>query len=303
MLRQSNLWSSLANWSTNLQRLWRGRPPWSAGDEFAYYRVDERVIREHREHQVEFARVAYTPGLRIARALDLLDTHRLRGTQVLDLGAGECVLSAALASCGANVWATDAVPKQIWAAAEYHQAQARQGHARPLHFVIADAQDLPFADGAFDIVVANLVLHHIEPLVPLLREVRRVLRPGGIFAALEPTPLVGALVHEATSANESPIAPRQVLAALREAEFSNERSSYYWSRLETSALGPLSPGYRVTACRPLAGEPPVRSESILRRTLLPMQLPGLDLDAGCSFAELARAQEREILALLQPERE
>jgi SAM-dependent methyltransferase len=215
---------------------------------------------------------------------------------VLDLGAGEGLLSAALAQCGATVWATDAVPKQIWAAAEHHQQHRRLD----LHFVIADAMDLPFGDGAFDLVVANLVLHHIEPPGPLLAEVLRVLRPGGRFAAFEPTPLIGALVHEQTSENEAPIAPSQVLSALGEAGFEDARTGYFWSRLETAALGPLSPGYRVSARKPGEGQGP--AEPVLRRALRPMELPGLSLDGGCSFAELALTQERQILEILQSRR-
>ena len=45
---------------------------------------------------------------------------------------------------------------------------------------------LPFADGAFDDVVAWLVLHYLEDWAPTLAELRRVLRPGGrLIAAVD----------------------------------------------------------------------------------------------------------------------
>ncbi len=296
MTRLSKNWSSAATeWRYNLWRILRGRPPWSAEREFAYYHVDSQVVRQHRARQEGFEREAFASGLRILRGLDLLDTQALRGKRVLDLGAGECLLSLALSRCGAaSVWATDAVPKQIWAAAERHGGQAG------LRFLIADAGDLPFADGAFDLVVANLVLHHIEPLGPLLTEIHRVLHPGGRFAAFEPTPLIGALVHEHTSENEAPVRPAQVMAALRKAGFSEVDFRYFWSRMETSRLGPLSPGYRVKGSRPgVAPKSNLQEAEVpLRRPLLPMALPGLLLDSGCRFAELARQQEGEILAIL-----
>ena len=50
---------------------------------------------------------------------------------------------------------------------------------------LASAQALPFPDGAFDMVTAYGVLHHIEELSRVFREVRRTLRPGGIFYADE----------------------------------------------------------------------------------------------------------------------
>ncbi len=42
-----------------------------------------------------------------------------------------------------------------------------------------DAKRLPFADGSFDVVFSNTILHHIEEPVRLLAEARRVLKPGG----------------------------------------------------------------------------------------------------------------------------
>ena len=116
----------LRNWAENLSRLLRGRPAWSADEEFAYYQVTPERVREHRQHQAAFSAECFVTGLRIVRALGLLDTGLTAGARVLDLGAGECLLSEALALCGgAEVYATDAVPKQIWAAAERYPDHPR----------------------------------------------------------------------------------------------------------------------------------------------------------------------------------
>ncbi|MCS6913761.1 MAG: class I SAM-dependent methyltransferase [Myxococcales bacterium] len=281
----------LRPWVQNLRRLIGGRPPWSPQREFAYYQVEPHQVLEHQRRQQQFQREAYLGGLRTLQTLGLLDAERLAGMAVLDLGAGECLLSAALHRAGAGeVWATDAVPKQIWAAAAHHAGEAG------LHFVVADARDLPFADGSFDLVTAHLLLHHIEPLEPLLREVLRVLRPGGELRAFEPNPLLGALAHEPTSENEAPVAPRKVVAALRAAGFEQTQTEYVWARLGTGLLGPLSPSYRVRACRPGHG---AAATVRLLRPLVAMRLPNLLLDGGCAFAGLARAQEQEILRALQ----
>ena len=48
---------------------------------------------------------------------------------------------------------------------------------------VADVQDLPYADGEFDVVVANWVLYHVPDLDLALREVARVLRPSGRLVA------------------------------------------------------------------------------------------------------------------------
>jgi ubiquinone/menaquinone biosynthesis C-methylase UbiE len=50
---------------------------------------------------------------------------------------------------------------------------------------LASTQALPFPDGAFDMVTAYSVLHHIEEPGRVFREVRRTLRPGGAFYADE----------------------------------------------------------------------------------------------------------------------
>ncbi|WP_420174241.1 methyltransferase domain-containing protein [Luteococcus sp. OSA5] len=57
----------------------------------------------------------------------------------------------------------------------------------PGPFVRGDARDLPFADDSFDAVVSVLGLAVVHPTGRLLDEVRRVLRPGGVFVGLAPT--------------------------------------------------------------------------------------------------------------------
>lgn len=49
----------------------------------------------------------------------------------------------------------------------------------------ASAESIPFPDGMFDAVTAYSVLHHIEDLGRVFREVRRTLKPGGVFYADE----------------------------------------------------------------------------------------------------------------------
>ncbi len=67
--------------------------------------------------------------------------------------------------------------------------------------LVADAQRLPFADGALGNIVMVDVLHHIEHPLNFFREAARVLRPGGRIVMVEPgiTPLSWAFynyVHE-----------------------------------------------------------------------------------------------------------
>jgi ubiquinone/menaquinone biosynthesis C-methylase UbiE len=94
------------------------------------------------------------------------------GRHVLDAGCGSGPLFAALRDRGAIVTGFDSSTKMV------ELARRRLGDDAALH--VADvASPLPFADGAFDDVVAALVLHYLEDWTAPLAEIRRVLKPGG----------------------------------------------------------------------------------------------------------------------------
>ena len=50
-------------------------------------------------------------------------------------------------------------------------------------FLTADAQNLPFADASFDLVIASMMLYHVPDIPQALSEIRRVLTPGGTLCA------------------------------------------------------------------------------------------------------------------------
>jgi SAM-dependent methyltransferase len=94
--------------------------------------------------------------------------------RVLEVGCGWGELAERIArETGATVVATDLSPRMV------ELARARGIDAR-----VADVQDLPFADGTFDAVVAAWMLYHVPDLDRALREVVRVLKPGGTFVAI-----------------------------------------------------------------------------------------------------------------------
>jgi SAM-dependent methyltransferase len=53
--------------------------------------------------------------------------------------------------------------------------------------VVGDAQELPYADGSFDRVVCNGAIHHLPDVHAALRELHRVVVPGGRIVLYEPT--------------------------------------------------------------------------------------------------------------------
>jgi SAM-dependent methyltransferase len=65
--------------------------------------------------------------------------------------------------------------------------EARQLGADPcVHFQIADAHALPFADASFDAARVDRALQHVEDPARVLAEMARIVRPGGIVVASEP---------------------------------------------------------------------------------------------------------------------
>jgi len=105
--------------------------------------------------------------------LPLAAEHLAGATRVLDVGTGEGQVARLAARLGATLVAgVDPTRAQLVAARDRAGGPA---YAR------AGAAALPFADGAFDAVVACLVFEHIEAPDAAVAEVARVLRPGGRF--------------------------------------------------------------------------------------------------------------------------
>jgi SAM-dependent methyltransferase len=96
------------------------------------------------------------------------------GDHVLDVGCGPGALTGELLQRGAVVSAVDPSAKFVAAAGErYPDVDVQQ----------ATAEELPYADGSFDEVLAQLVVHFMADPVRGLSEMARVTRNGGVVAA------------------------------------------------------------------------------------------------------------------------
>lgn len=112
-----------------------------------------------------------------ARLLSRLDLVALDPRAVLDLGAGTGHASRELLRRypRAQVIALDLAEGMLVA------SNRRQGWLRRFRRVCADALRLPLRDAAVDLVFSNLMLQWCAELDQVLAEVRRILRPGGLF--------------------------------------------------------------------------------------------------------------------------
>ncbi len=124
--------------------------------------------RTYFEHLLE-ARHDYAPWMRDALGYD--DTS---GLAVLDVGCGQGIDLYHYATAGARATGIDLTPRHCELARLHLDVMGLEAEV-----VNGDAELLPFADATFDRVSSNGVLHHTPDMPAALREVHRVLRPGG----------------------------------------------------------------------------------------------------------------------------
>jgi SAM-dependent methyltransferase len=109
-----------------------------------------------------------------AREPAMAEIGALSPQRVLEVGCGWGELAEWITrDTGAEVVAVDLSSRMV------ELARERGVEAR-----VADVQQLPFADGEFDLVVAAWMLYHVPDLDRGLRELARVLRPGGGLVAV-----------------------------------------------------------------------------------------------------------------------
>src|SRR4051812_1104824 len=105
---------------------------------------------------------------------DALEAGLPDGTRALDIGTGPGRVPRALAAA-LPTWqieAMDVEPNMI----EYARSQDPDGLVT---FTVGDVAALPYPDASFDLIVSSLSQHHWSDVPAGIRDLRRVLRPGG----------------------------------------------------------------------------------------------------------------------------
>lgn len=106
--------------------------------------------------------------------LSAVDFEKTRGLRVLEIGCGCGSEAERFARAGARYTAVDLTNAAVGITQRRFQLAALPGS-----FTQGDAENLPFADGSFDLVYSHGVLHHTPDTPRTIREVHRVLAPGG----------------------------------------------------------------------------------------------------------------------------
>jgi ubiquinone/menaquinone biosynthesis C-methylase UbiE len=110
----------------------------------------------------------------LSTQIQLLDSNSKLGTKVLDVGCGTGALTLRLANSGYEVTGVDISAQML------SQLARRAGELK-VSLVEADIFSLPFPENTFDAAVSRWVLPHFSDWSSAVREVSKVLKPGGVF--------------------------------------------------------------------------------------------------------------------------
>jgi len=121
-------------------------------------------------------RSVWGPGPEGVSPIDVLrqtivDTHP---GAVVEIGCGTGDLARSV---------LDELPYVKYVATDLSPGMVASATALGVTAVVAPADDLPFPDASFDVAVAAWMLYHVPDLDSAVRELRRVLRPGGLLVA------------------------------------------------------------------------------------------------------------------------
>ena len=127
----------------------------------------------------------HAEGASLVRLVELLQPQA--AWQTLDIATAAGHTAFALAPHVAQVIAADITPEMM---AVGQEQAAKRGITNVL-FETADAEALPYADAAFDLVTCRIAPHHFPHVDRFIAEAYRVLRPGGWFAVVDNVVPVG----------------------------------------------------------------------------------------------------------------
>ena len=104
-----------------------------------------------------------------------------KADSILEVAAGTCLCGRSLAPYIKTIVCLDATPAML----EKGKAEAEKHNLDNMVFIKGLAEDLPFLDNSFDIVISRLAFHHFPDPETAFREMARVLKPSGKLVLID----------------------------------------------------------------------------------------------------------------------
>jgi len=139
---------------------------------------DQDVVDLTFNSKQPYKRILYAG--RVDKIMTLLDLKR--GENVLEIGCGEGYYTKKMLEITQNVVATDISEKFLNKAKKYTQEKA-------LRYICCPAEKVPFPDNHFDKVLISEVIEHLLDWEQGIKEIHRVLKPGGVVVISTPNKL------------------------------------------------------------------------------------------------------------------
>jgi len=173
----------------------------------------------------------------------------LRGKRVIDCGCGAGEYVRALANLGADAWGIEYNAEKI-------DEANRVGGLEAGRVAVGDIESLHFDDASFDVALVNEVLEHVPNDARGMREVHRILKPGGVVVVFSPNRLYPFETHGVSLRSGAKVPhytpfvpyvpirfgvfeywarnywPWELRALVRDADFTVERWGYIWQTFE-----------------------------------------------------------------------
>ena len=153
-------------------------------------RTSDEYFRQHDDLAVylskPFSNAEESSDLLIAFSQVVTGLNPPYGSDVLDFGAGTCWSTRFLTQMGHAVTAMDVSATALEIGRELFRRLPVVGHHMPPEFVVFDGRHFDLPDASMDRIVCLNAFHHVPNPADVLKEMARVLRPGGIAGFSEP---------------------------------------------------------------------------------------------------------------------
>ena len=145
--------------------------------------TDELLDRNRRQFGANAANYAtsevHAKGASLGRLVEVVDAQPQWAA--LDIATAAGHVAIAFAPLVAGMTATDLTPEMV----ELASRRAEEAGLQNVTTRVADACNLPFDGGTFDLVTCRIAPHHFPEPAAFIREVARVLRKGGVFGFVD----------------------------------------------------------------------------------------------------------------------